>query len=181
MSPEYAVHGRFSVKSDVFSFGVLVLEIVSGKRNSGFSRGDQHLNLLGHAWTLYKEGRSLELVDAYLCDSANLPEVQRLIHVGLLCVQQRPDDRPSMTTVIAMLSNEGMLPQANQPGFFTEGDVFVIEALFFSFIKEEVIFLAIPFCAVLLSPFLATLFTLESDFFNECSLICGHKRICDPN
>ncbi|KAL2496120.1 G-type lectin S-receptor-like serine/threonine-protein kinase [Forsythia ovata] len=127
MSPEYTVHGRFSVKSDVFSFGVLVLEIVSGKRNSGFSRGDQHLNLLGHVWTLYKEGRLLELVDAYLCDLANLSEVQRMIHVGLLCVQQRPDDRPSMTTVIAMLSNEGVLPQANQPGFFTEGDIFVNE------------------------------------------------------
>ncbi|CAA3027312.1 G-type lectin S-receptor-like serine threonine-kinase At4g27290 isoform X1 [Olea europaea subsp. europaea] len=127
MSPEYAVHGRYSIKSDVFSFGVLVLEIVSGKRNSGFSKGDQHLDLLGHAWTLYKDGRSLELVDAYICDSANLSEVQRLIHVGLLCVQQRPDDRPRMTTVVALLSNEGKLPKANQPGFFTEGDVFVDE------------------------------------------------------
>lgn len=79
------------------------------------------------AWTLYKDGRSLELVDAYICDSANLSEVQRLIHVGLLCVQQRPDDRPRMTTVVALLSNEGKLPKANQPGFFTEGDVFVDE------------------------------------------------------
>ncbi|KAK6157122.1 hypothetical protein DH2020_011370 [Rehmannia glutinosa] len=56
MSPEYAVHGRYSVKSDVFSFGVLVLEIVSGERNSAFSYGDRGLNLLAHAWTLYEEG-----------------------------------------------------------------------------------------------------------------------------
>ncbi|CAA2969620.1 G-type lectin S-receptor-like serine threonine-kinase At4g27290 isoform X1 [Olea europaea subsp. europaea] len=126
MSPEYAMHGQFSIKSDVFSFGVLVLEIVSGKRNSGFFGGDQHLNLLGHAWTLYREERSLELIDAYLCDSANPSEVQRLIHIGLLCVQQRPDDRPSMTTVLAMLSNEVVLPQANNPGFFT-GDELVDE------------------------------------------------------
>ncbi|KAL2555423.1 G-type lectin S-receptor-like serine/threonine-protein kinase [Forsythia ovata] len=48
MSPEYAVDGIFSVKSDVFSFGVLLLEIVSGKRNRGFSHRDHHHNLLGH-------------------------------------------------------------------------------------------------------------------------------------
>ncbi|KAL2496242.1 G-type lectin S-receptor-like serine/threonine-protein kinase [Forsythia ovata] len=125
MSPEYAVHGRFSVKSDVFSFGVLVLEIVSGKKNSGFFGEDQHLNLLGHAWTLYKEERSLELVDPYLCDSANPNEVVRIIHVGLLCVQQCPDDRPSMASVVGMLGNEVALPQANQPGFYTERDVLV--------------------------------------------------------
>ncbi|CAA2953891.1 G-type lectin S-receptor-like serine threonine-kinase At4g27290 isoform X2 [Olea europaea subsp. europaea] len=123
MAPEYAVHGRFSQKSDVFSFGVLVLEIVIGKRNSGFCHGDQHLNLLGHAWTLYKEERSLELVDAYLCETTNLFEVLRLIHVGLLCVQQCPDDRPSMASVVAMLGNDAALPQANQPGFFAGRDV----------------------------------------------------------
>ncbi|CAA2993145.1 G-type lectin S-receptor-like serine threonine-kinase At4g27290 isoform X1 [Olea europaea subsp. europaea] len=129
MSPEYAVHGRFSVKSDVFSFGVSVLEIVSGKRNSGFSAEDQHLNLLGHAWTLYKDGRSFELVDPYLRDPANPFEVLRLIHMGLLCVQQCPDDRPSMTTVVAMLDNEIALPPANQPGFFTERDAFLTESI----------------------------------------------------
>lgn len=48
MSPEYQVDGLFSVKSDVFSFGVLVLEIVSGKRNRGFYHPDHDLNLLGH-------------------------------------------------------------------------------------------------------------------------------------
>lgn len=48
MSPEYAVDGMFSVKSDVFSFGVIVLEIVSGKRNRGFVHSDHRLNLLGH-------------------------------------------------------------------------------------------------------------------------------------
>lgn len=48
MSPEYTVDGVFSVKSDVFSFGVLVLEIVSGKKNRGFIHADHHHNLLGH-------------------------------------------------------------------------------------------------------------------------------------
>ncbi|XP_073148423.1 G-type lectin S-receptor-like serine/threonine-protein kinase At4g27290 [Henckelia pumila] len=120
MSPEYVVDGIFSVKSDVFSFGVLVLEIVSGKRNRGFSHSDHHLNLLGHAWTLYKEERSHEVAEASLRNPQNLAQVIRSIHVGLLCVQQNPEDRPSMSSVVLMLGNEGMLPEAKQPGFFTE-------------------------------------------------------------
>ncbi|KAL7218135.1 hypothetical protein ACSBR2_011413 [Camellia fascicularis] len=123
MSPEYAVDGLFSVKSDVFSFGVLVLEIVSGNKNRGFYHPDHHLNLLGHAWRLYKEGRSLELIDEALWDSCYLIEVLRSIHVGLLCVQQSPKDRPSMSSVVLMLGGEGTLPQAKQPGFFTERNV----------------------------------------------------------
>ncbi|CAL5393077.1 unnamed protein product [Camellia sinensis] len=123
MSPEYAVDGLFSAKSDVFSFGVLVLEIVSGKKNRGFYHPDHHLNLLGHAWRLYKEGRSLELIDEALWDSCYLTEVLRSIHVGLLCVQQSPEDRPSMSSVVLMLVGERTLPQAKQPGFFTERNV----------------------------------------------------------
>ncbi|KAK6157451.1 hypothetical protein DH2020_011699 [Rehmannia glutinosa] len=127
MSPEYAVDGLFSVKSDVFSFGTLVLEIVSGKRNRGFSHRDHHLNLLGHAWTLYKEERSLEIIDATLADSIDLSEVLRSIYVGLLCVQKKPRDRPSMSSVVLMLGNEGVFPPANQPGFFTEREPFIAE------------------------------------------------------
>ncbi|XP_060191125.1 G-type lectin S-receptor-like serine/threonine-protein kinase At4g27290 isoform X1 [Lycium barbarum] len=123
MSPEYAIDGIFSVKSDVFSFGVLVLEIVSGKKNRRFVHPDHDLNLLGHAWMLHNEGRTLELVDPNLVDSYYMSEVVRSIHVGLLCVQQNPEDRPSMSTVIMMLSNEGILPPAKHPGFFTERKV----------------------------------------------------------
>ncbi|CAL5335867.1 unnamed protein product [Camellia sinensis] len=123
MAPEYAVDGLFSIKSDVFSFGVLVLEIVSGRRNRGFYHPDHHLNLLGHAWRLYKEDRLLELINEALWDSCYLIEVLRSIHVGLLCVQQCPKDRPSMSSVVLMLGSEGPLPQAKQPGFFTERNV----------------------------------------------------------
>ncbi|KAL8510445.1 hypothetical protein ACS0TY_017312 [Phlomoides rotata] len=87
MSPEYAVDGLFSVKSDVFSFGVLVLEIVSGKRNRGLMNKNLRLNLVGHAWMLYKEERSEEAVDSCLKKSCYLPEILRSIHIGLLCVQ----------------------------------------------------------------------------------------------
>ncbi|KAI7981992.1 G-type lectin S-receptor-like serine/threonine-protein kinase [Camellia lanceoleosa] len=120
MSPEYGVDGIFSVKSDVFSFGVLVLEIVSGKRNRGFIHSDHRLNLVGHAWRLYKEGRSLELMDGSLRNSCYVSEMLRSIHVALLCVQQCPEDRPSMSSVVLMLGSEGALPKPKQPGFFTE-------------------------------------------------------------
>ncbi|KAH9651140.1 G-type lectin S-receptor-like serine/threonine-protein kinase [Citrus sinensis] len=120
MSPEYAIDGLFSVKSDVFSFGVLVLEIVCGKRNRGFYHADHHHNLLGHAWRLWTEDRSLELIDKSLDGSYSLSEALRCIQVGLLCVQQRPEDRPNMSSVVLMLSGERSLPQPKQPGFFTE-------------------------------------------------------------
>ncbi|KAL8030586.1 hypothetical protein ABFS82_14G292100 [Erythranthe guttata] len=126
MSPEYAVDGLFSVKSDVFSFGVLVLEIVSGKKNRGFTHSEHGLNLLGHAWQLEKEGRSLEVADPTLDIDFQTAEVLRSIQVGLLCVQQNPEDRPNMSSVVFMLRNEaesGEIPQARQPGFFTQRDV----------------------------------------------------------
>ncbi|KAF8411264.1 hypothetical protein HHK36_003811 [Tetracentron sinense] len=121
MSPEYAVDGLFSVKSDVFSFGVLVLELVSGKKNRGFYHPDHDLNLLGHAWKLWNEGKALELMDALMEDQYSVSEALRCINVGLLCVQQRPEDRPTMSSVIMMLDRESVvLPQPKQPGFYTE-------------------------------------------------------------
>ncbi|XP_059661592.1 G-type lectin S-receptor-like serine/threonine-protein kinase At4g27290 isoform X2 [Cornus florida] len=119
MSPEYVMNGFFSVKSDVYSFGVLVLEIVSGSKNRGFSHPDHNLNLLGHAWTLYKEGKPLELIDASLVHSCNLTQAFRSIHIGLLCVQQSPEDRPNMSSVVMMLGSEIALPQPKEPGFYT--------------------------------------------------------------
>ncbi|WKA12276.1 hypothetical protein VitviT2T_029684 [Vitis vinifera] len=121
MSPEYVIDGHFSIKLDVFSFGVLLLEIVSGEKNRGFSHPDHHHNLLGHAWLLWEQNRALELMDACLEDSCVASQVLRCIQVGLLCVQNLPADRPAMSSVIFMLGNEGAtLPQPKHPGFFTE-------------------------------------------------------------
>ncbi|KAJ0552892.1 putative protein kinase RLK-Pelle-DLSV family [Helianthus annuus] len=119
ISPEYAVHGRFSIKSDVYSFGVLVLEIVSGRKNREFSHDDCNDNLLGHAWRLYKQGRSIELMCASLRASCVIPEVLRSIHVGLLCVQNHAKDRPTMLSVVLMLVSESVLPQPKQPAFYS--------------------------------------------------------------
>nr|GEY50409.1 G-type lectin S-receptor-like serine/threonine-protein kinase At4g27290 [Tanacetum cinerariifolium] len=122
ISPEYAVHGRFSIKSDVFSFGVLVLEIVSGKKNREFFHENHGDNLLGHAWRLYKDDRSIELISESLRDSCVISEVVRSIHVGLLCVQHLAKDRPTMLSVLLMLASDSVLPPPKQPAFFT-GDI----------------------------------------------------------
>ncbi|KAM0019392.1 putative protein kinase RLK-Pelle-DLSV family [Helianthus debilis subsp. tardiflorus] len=119
IAPEYAVHGRFSIKSDVFSFGVLVLEIICGMRNREFSHGDRSDNLLGHVWRRYKEGRSIGLLSASLQASCVVSEVLRSIHVALLCVQHHPEDRPTMWSVVLMLVTERELPEPKQPAFFS--------------------------------------------------------------
>ncbi|XP_071698322.1 G-type lectin S-receptor-like serine/threonine-protein kinase At4g27290 [Rutidosis leptorrhynchoides] len=125
MSPEYALDGVFSTKSDVFSFGVLVLEIVSGKRNRGFFHPEHSNNLIGHAWRVHDEGRSMELIDTALGETSNQSEVIRSIEVGLLCAQQNPEDRPNMSDVVQMLGNEIALQKPKQPAFFLENKLFV--------------------------------------------------------
>ncbi|KAK1370436.1 Receptor-like serine/threonine-protein kinase [Heracleum sosnowskyi] len=119
MSPEYAIDGIFSIKSDVYSFGVLLIEIVTGKKNRSFSRPDHSLNLIGHVWMSYKEENLLELIDEGILESSNRIEVFRIIQIGLLCVQECPQDRPSMSEVVLMLSSTINLPHPKQPGFFT--------------------------------------------------------------
>ncbi|KGN64608.2 hypothetical protein Csa_013124 [Cucumis sativus] len=125
MSPKYVVDGYFSMKSDIFSFGVILLEIVSGKKNRGFFHPDHQLNLLGHAWKLWDEDNALELMDETLKDQFQNSEAQRCIQVGLLCVQENPNERPAMWSVLTMLESENMvLSQPKQPGFYTERMIF---------------------------------------------------------
>ncbi|XP_038990542.1 G-type lectin S-receptor-like serine/threonine-protein kinase At4g27290 [Hibiscus syriacus] len=123
MSPEYAIDGKFSVKSDVFSLGVLLLEIMSGKKNRGFNHPDHYHNLLGHAWLLWNDEKALELMDRCLEDSCVEAQVVRCIQVGLLCVQKHGEDRPTMSYVVRMLDNEEItstLPPPKEPGFYVE-------------------------------------------------------------
>ncbi|KAM3755253.1 hypothetical protein ACB098_02G026900 [Castanea mollissima] len=122
MAPKYAFNGLFSTKSDVFSFGILLLEIISEKKSKGFYHPNNRHNLIGHAWILWNEGRPLELVDECLGESCTMSEVLRCIHLSLLCVQQRPEHRPSISSVVLMLGSESALPQPKQPGFFLEKD-----------------------------------------------------------
>ncbi|RWR88151.1 G-type lectin S-receptor-like serine/threonine-protein kinase isoform X1 [Cinnamomum micranthum f. kanehirae] len=116
MSPEYAMDGIFSVKSDVFSFGVILLEIISGKRNN-YNNDCCSVNLIGHVWELWKDNRVFELVDSSMSISAFESEVLRCIQVGLLCVQEKANDRPNMSSVVFMLGNETTMPSPKQPAF----------------------------------------------------------------
>ncbi|KAH1048666.1 hypothetical protein J1N35_039450 [Gossypium stocksii] len=118
MSPEYAMQGQFSVKSDAYSFGVLVLEIISGQRNSNFYETEGAQNLISYAWKLWKDGRSLELLDPVLRDNYSRNQVIRCIQLGLLCVQEDPADRPTMATVVLLLNSySATLQVPKQPAF----------------------------------------------------------------
>ncbi|KAM3251780.1 G-type lectin S-receptor-like serine/threonine-protein kinase [Capsicum annuum] len=117
MSPEYALRGVFSEKSDVFSFGVLLLEIISGKKNSSFHYVEENLNLLNYAWKLWSEQRGSDFMDETLINSFSPEEITRCLHVGLLCVQEHPRDRPTMADIILMLNSEMKCSSPTQPTF----------------------------------------------------------------
>ncbi|KAK6932382.1 Gnk2-homologous domain [Dillenia turbinata] len=119
ISPEYAMHGHFSVKSDVYSFGVLILEIISGHKNSHFQQSDRAEDLLSYAWKLWKKDVPLELVDETIRDSYPRNEVRSCIQIGLLCVQEDPDKRPTMASVVLMLNSFSVtLALPKKPAFF---------------------------------------------------------------
>ncbi|KAJ0966655.1 hypothetical protein J5N97_023572 [Dioscorea zingiberensis] len=130
MSPEYAMDGIFSQKSDVFSFGVLVLEIITGKRNNGAYLVATHTNLLDHVWNSWKEGKSLQMVDESMGYSYSMNEVMSCIKVGLLCVQNHPEDRPLMPSVLFMLSGDNaLLPNPKEPGFAVRSVPYQMESV----------------------------------------------------
>nr|XP_011460354.1 PREDICTED: G-type lectin S-receptor-like serine/threonine-protein kinase At1g11410 isoform X1 [Fragaria vesca subsp. vesca] len=121
MSPEYAMEGLFSVKSDVYSFGILLLEIISGRKNSGYyDESYPDSNLVGHVWSLWREDHALEIVDSTLGDSFQFDEVLRCIQIALLCVQDFPTERPTMSAVLGMLSNDAALPPPGKPAFLVK-------------------------------------------------------------
>ncbi|KAG5235234.1 G-type lectin S-receptor serine/threonine-protein kinase [Salix suchowensis] len=125
MSPKYVVFGNFSVKSDVFSFGVMLLEIVSGKKNNRFYQQDPPLTLIGYVWELWRQDKALEIVDPSMNELYSPREALKFIRIGLLCVQEDAMDRPSMLAVVFMLSSETEIPCPKQPAFlFRKPDKF---------------------------------------------------------
>ncbi|XP_052183260.1 cysteine-rich receptor-like protein kinase 25 isoform X6 [Diospyros lotus] len=124
MAPEYAMHGHFSVKSNVFSYGVLVLEIITGKKNNYFRSGDTIEDLLSFAWRTWQAGTTTSLIDPTLRGTSNsIQDVIKCIHLGLLCVQEDVAKRPTMAFVVRMLNNVFVsLPQPSEPAFFVRSD-----------------------------------------------------------
>ncbi|GKV10178.1 hypothetical protein SLEP1_g21585 [Rubroshorea leprosula] len=96
MSPEYVFHGLVSIKTDVFSFGVLLLEVVTGRKNTTHYHPNYPPNLIGYVWQLWNEGRQLELMDPSMDENCPHDEILRCIHIGLLCVQDHAIDPPCL-------------------------------------------------------------------------------------
>ncbi|CAJ2652321.1 unnamed protein product [Trifolium pratense] len=120
MAPEYAMNGEFSVKSDVFSFGVVILEIISGQKNSGIRHGDDSLDLLSFAWKSWRNGTAASIIDPSLYNSSR-NEILRCIHIGLLCVQDNVAKRPTMATIVLMLNSYSVtLSIPSEPAFFMD-------------------------------------------------------------
>ncbi|XP_073108418.1 cysteine-rich receptor-like protein kinase 6 isoform X3 [Elaeis guineensis] len=118
MAPEYAMHGQFSVKSDVYSFGVLVLEIVTGRKNSDFSSSEYAEDTVNHVWERWVKGTIFEILDPPLGTHCPRSEMLRCVHIGLLCVQENPSDRPNMLQVVVMLNSNSVSLQApSRPAF----------------------------------------------------------------
>ncbi|CAN6183635.1 unnamed protein product [Urochloa humidicola] len=120
MAPEYVMRGQYSIKSDVFSFGIMVLEIVTGRRNCGFYHSEHSVDLLALIWEHWTNGRTLEIVDPFM-GSFSEDQVLTCVHVGLLCVQQSPIDRPTMSAVNAILGTDTpSLQIPSKPAFCIE-------------------------------------------------------------
>ncbi|KAE8770204.1 putative serine/threonine-protein kinase receptor [Hordeum vulgare] len=124
MAPEYAMEGVFSTKSDVYSFGVLLLEVVTGARRSPNSQIVGFPSLTVYSWNMWSEGKTGDLPDSSIMDNCSLDEVLLCVHVALLCVQENPDDRPHISSIVFNLENGSTsLPTPNCPAYFTRQGV----------------------------------------------------------
>ncbi|CAL9176114.1 unnamed protein product [Musa hybrid cultivar] len=107
-APEYAIHGQLSEKVDTYSFGVVVLEIISGRKSNDAKLEPITQYLLEWAWKLYESGDSINLVDKSLDPLEYTPEeMKRIIKIALLCTQSTVSARPTMSEVVVLLLSEG--------------------------------------------------------------------------
>ncbi|XP_019196319.1 PREDICTED: probable LRR receptor-like serine/threonine-protein kinase At1g56140 [Ipomoea nil] len=121
LAPEYAMLGHLTEKADVFSFGVVALEIVGGRPNYDTSLEQDKMYLLEWAWNLLENKREVDLVDENLKSEFNEDEVKRVIGVSLLCTQTSPVFRPPMSRVVAMLSGDTEIVGATtRPSYLTD-------------------------------------------------------------
>ncbi|KDO59393.1 hypothetical protein CISIN_1g0044022mg, partial [Citrus sinensis] len=121
--PEYVKKGIYSMKYDVYSFGVLLLQIISSKRNARYYGTSENLNFLEYAFEQWKDSKGKEFIDPSLDDSSSPCKLLNCMQVALLCVQENPEDRPSMLEVSSMLKDDSMAIAApKRPAFSAKGD-----------------------------------------------------------
>ncbi|GMY24531.1 cysteine-rich receptor-like protein kinase 2 [Fagus crenata] len=110
MAPEYAIHGQLSEKVDTYSFGVVVLEIISGRKSSEVKNDTDGEYLLERAWKLHENDKHLELVDETLdTKDYTAEEVKNNVEIALMCTQSSAALRPSMSEVVVLLRSKGSL------------------------------------------------------------------------
>ncbi|XP_062103432.1 cysteine-rich receptor-like protein kinase 46 [Humulus lupulus] len=120
LAPEYLAQGRLTEKVDVYSFGVLALEIISGVRNNKLRSNDSFETLVAHVWKHYQSNTVSEIIENSLANE-DFGDIERIVQVGLLCTQEVPSLRPNMTMVIQMLKqNDFELPTPTKPPFIDE-------------------------------------------------------------
>uniref|UniRef100_A0A251SY18 Putative serine/threonine-protein kinase, active site protein n=1 Tax=Helianthus annuus TaxID=4232 RepID=A0A251SY18_HELAN len=122
VAPEYAIHGQLSVKVDTYSFGIVVLEIISGKRCHNV-KGDESVgqSLLDHAWDLYDSNTHSILVDERLDPSEYaIEDVKKIIEIALMCTQSPVSARPAMSEVVSLLSDKSLYEMPVRSTFHEE-------------------------------------------------------------
>ncbi|KAC9436899.1 hypothetical protein E3N88_45842 [Mikania micrantha] len=133
MAPEYVTHGQLTEKVDVYSFGVLILEVVTGMPNRGTETSEYTQNLVSMVWNHFKQGSVSELFDRNLMVQNDgyddtKKEIEGVVHVGLLCIQEVASLRPTMSMALQMLSkNIKPLPAPANPPFTPASNIQVTE------------------------------------------------------
>nr|XP_043612672.1 cysteine-rich receptor-like protein kinase 2 [Erigeron canadensis] len=126
MAPEYLAHGQLTEKADVYSFGVLLMEVVTGMENSRNETTEYTDSLVSIIWKHFKRGTVAEVFDPNLMmhvyPNINFQkDALKVIHIGLLCIQEDPSLRPSMPKALRMLANDDeLLPVPSNPPFINE-------------------------------------------------------------
>ncbi|XP_057432287.1 probable leucine-rich repeat receptor-like serine/threonine-protein kinase At3g14840 [Lotus japonicus] len=111
MAPEYAMHGYLTDKADVYSFGIVALEIIYGRNNTTYRQTQEAFYLLDWARLLKEKGNLMELVDKRLGSGFNKEEVMVMINVALLCTNASPTLRPTMSSVVSMLEGRTVVQE----------------------------------------------------------------------
>ncbi|KAK2386460.1 cysteine-rich receptor protein kinase [Trifolium repens] len=109
-APEYAIHGQLSEKADTYSYGIVVLEIISGQKSTELKGDDDGEYLLQKTWKLHERGMHLELVDKVLDpNDYDGEEVKKMIEIALMCTQASAGMRPTMSEVVALLQTKSLV------------------------------------------------------------------------
>ncbi|QHN82106.1 Cysteine-rich receptor-like protein kinase [Arachis hypogaea] len=125
MAPEYLTHGQLTEKADVYNFGVLVLEIVTERQNNRSKSTEYSNSIVILTWRRFQLGTAEELFDPNLVsDNNNInkkDEILRVVHMGLLCTQENPSLRPTMSRALQMLTKkEENIARPSNPPFTNE-------------------------------------------------------------